>query len=63
MLFRSEVINDNEMGKQFYEIVDMVTTFKKETPKRISKVNDSHQIFKNYVEDEWDNIHGDLIHF
>ena len=59
----SEVINDNETGKRFYETADMVISINKETPERIPNFNDSHYIFKEYVEDEWDNIHGDMIHF
>ena len=50
----SEVINDNETGKRFYETADMVISINKETPERIIPM---------YVEDEWDNIHGDMIHF
>jgi len=50
----SEVINDNETGKRFYETSDKVISINKETPERIIPM---------YVEDEWDNIHGDMIHF
>ena len=52
----SEVINDNEMGKQFYESADMVILINKETPERITEIS-------SYVEDEWDNIHGDMVNF
>ena len=50
----SEVINDNETGKRFYEASNKVISINKETPERIIPM---------YVEDEWDNIHGDMIHF
>jgi len=59
----SEVINDNEMGMQLCETADMVITINKETPEQIPNFNDSHYKFKEYVEDEWDNIHGDVTHF
>ena len=59
----SEVINDNETGNRFYETSDKVISINKETPERIPNFNDSHYIFKEYVEDEWDNIHGDMIHY
>jgi hypothetical protein len=52
----SEVINDNEMGMQLCETADMVITINKETPERIT-------VIPSYVEDEWDNIHGDVTHF
>jgi pyridoxine 5'-phosphate synthase PdxJ len=52
----SEVINDNEMGMQLCETADMVITINKETPERIT-------VIPSYVEDEWDNIHGDMTHF
>lgn len=52
----SEVINDNEMGMQFYETADMVITTNNETPERIPEIS-------LYVEDEWDNIHGDVVYF
>jgi len=59
----SEVINDNETGMQFYETVNTVISINKETPERIPNFNDSHYKFKEYIEDEWDNIHGDVTHF
>ena len=41
----SEVINDNETGKRFYETSDKVISINKETPERIPNFNDSHYIF------------------
>ena len=78
----SEVINDNETGKQFYETSDKVISINKETPERISEnftytneelvemqewdstlIDGLEDEPSLYVEDEWDNVHGDLIFF
>lgn len=32
-------------------------------PEPISDINDSLYIFQEYIEDEWDNISGDIILF
>ena len=63
----SEVINDNETGKRFYETSDKVISINKETPERIPNFNDSHYIFKEYVGGEnpyikykFDNIKADI---
>jgi len=32
-------------------------------PEQIPNFNDTHYIFKEYVEDEWDTISGDIVLF
>jgi hypothetical protein len=54
----SEVSNDNhsylKVGEDFFLTSDKSITVKKKSPER--KLPD-------YIEDEWDNIHGDIINF
>ena len=49
-----EVSNDNEIhvniGKKFFDMGEVVVIEKKQKE-------------PVYTEDEWDNIHGDMIHF